>query len=460
MSTNIKSSLATRSPWHSITERFNFWPKLITFSLLIVLITSVALAYWLAQVVEKQMLMRDSIVTAELVNTIVLVEKATPYFSSMNTAYSPIMEEFFEHIAALPGVVEAHVYGEKKNLLWSSWGQRPTHWRLDNDALNTAFRGEIAPHIERVDKERLAARLRVPDGVEIVVENYLPIWSLDMSRVIGVVELYKLPGQLLTGAVWSGALGAALALSFSLGLIVLHAKRVIRKQQARSVEMERLAVVGEMTSAVAHGLRNPLASIRSCAELALDDDLPIDSREAISDIVDQSDRLESWIRSFLIRAQRESNEERAVVQIDPIITDCLSSFSVQMRSRNIECVFEPEGDSPLVVAPQSELYQVLHSVIANSIEAMESDGCLTITRIVQSNGKLCLMVSDTGPGFTDASSNRFAHPFVTTKTAGLGVGLALARGIVDRIGGTLELRNGKTRGAEICIRIPFLTQVA
>ena len=137
----------------------------------------------------------------------------------------------------------------------------------------------------------------------------MPIFDVHGRRIVGVVELYKVPADLFETLaegrrlIWLAAVVAAAFLYAALFWIVLRAQRIIEIQGDRLVESESLAVVGEMGSAVAHGLRNPLAAIRSSAELALESPLPDQARECAQDIVAQVDRLEGWVRQLLTPAE-------------------------------------------------------------------------------------------------------------------------------------------------------------
>lgn len=429
-------------------------------SLLIIAINSLVLAAALSSYLSERMLTRDSVVSMQFVNSIVRVQNAAEYFhgDTMN-AKAPEIEEIFRHVAGLPDVLHANVYGADRSVLWSSNPTLIGKRFPDNDELERAFRGELAPQVETYERGRKMEHAYFPEGITRFIEHYLPIWGVERD-VIGAVEVYKSPEQLLQSIrhaqnyVWIGSLIGAAVLYSGLILVTLYARRILRLQEARTVEAERLAVVGEMASAVAHGLRNPLAAIRSCAELVLDDDIPDESRRFVEDIIGQSDRLESWIRSFLIRTRVAGDDEKPLAAVDEVLRDCLNGFRPQMASRGIDADFEPEGAGPLVRVPASELAQIVNSVLANGIEAIERDGRILIERHANDDGTISVVIRDTGPGMPpDVLSSAF-EPFATTKPSGLGIGLALVRRILERVGGTMELRNRDDRGAEVTLRLP------
>lgn len=236
---------------------------------------------------------------------------------------------------------------------------------------------------------------------------------------------------------------------------MLIARRLISEQQRRVVESEKYAVIGELTAAVAHGLRNPLASIRSSAELALDDELPESAREPITDIVGQSERLESWIRSFLKDPGAVVGRPLESAALDRVIEDCLQGFAAQAQARSIRLSFAPSGLSPRVAVKPAELAQIITSLVANSMEAIGIGGDIEVRCACDSAEQVIVTIEDNGPGIATEMQGRLFSEYITGKKSGLGVGLTLVKRILDRCGGTIELVNRKIRGARVTLNLPM-----
>lgn len=436
------------------------WFMVISFGVIATI--STALGTLMSRHVTRQMLDRDLVVSMEFLNALVRDEGVSSYFyGDKQNPNAAAMEEFLYHVAHLPTVVGANVFGADRTVLWSSDPTRIGHVYSDNEELEAAMRGELNFKLEDIDDRHDKSEfIEFPEGIDLFVEAYIPIWSEDRTYAIGAIEIYKAPNHLIDAIhrgrmlVWAGAVLSGLVLYGGLLIVVIYATRILQRQEARLIETERLAVVGEMASAVAHGLRNPLAAIRSCAELALEDDLPATSREPISDIISQSDRLETWIRAFLIRAREQPDAASRLLPLDPIIRVCLSNFNAQMKARDITCSFSEDDNCPLIMMPAPELEQVLNSALANSIEAMGSGGSIEIRRTMRSDGRAHLTITDTGPGIPDEMKAGLFKPFVSGKPSGMGVGLALARRIMERFGGTLNLDNVPPDGVEVRLTIP------
>jgi two-component system, NtrC family, sensor histidine kinase HydH len=432
-------------------------------SFVLVFSTALVVSTTLSRYIVAQMMLRDATVSTEFLNSVVHVENATSYFlHNASPSTDQDIEELLTHVGRLPDVFRANVYSGDGTILWSSDAEMIGKSFPDNDELAGAMRGELDPELNIVERGVKDEHVGFPPGITEFIEYYIPIRSTDGAVVVGAVEVYKAPGALLTSMqrvrsyAWLGALAAAAALFGGLAVVVTYASRVLIRQEARTVETERLAVVGEMASAVAHGLRNPLASIRSCAELALDDDIPETSRETLTDITDQVDRLEGWIRSFLIRSRRDPGSLSDQAQIDQVIVQCVDGVQPQLTRRGISVAVTPGTGSPMVLGRPAELEQVLNTIISNGIEAMVDGGVLGVTWTNRADGMVEVRVTDTGPGIPDEMLHKAFEPFQTGKAAGLGVGLALGRRIAERMGGSLDLANGAFHGAVVTLRLPAM----
>ena len=426
--------------------------------------TTVLLSQYLANYMTTNMMMRDAVVSMEFLNSIVRVEEQDPRSFTMSRASEltddPETEEFFIHVSRLPDVFRANVYAASGEILWSSDRELIGQTFRQNDELEAALRGELHPEIVVVDRGEKEEHVGLPEDVEEFIEFYIPIWAEDGNAIIGAVEVYKAPESLLAtihGVVtlaWLGALLSGAVLFSALLSVVYYAARILKRQEQRLIETERLAVVGEMASAVAHGLRNPLAAIRSCAELVADDQIPSDSRETVLEITDQVDRLEAWIRSFLTRSRAEPGLAADTAHVDMIVNSCIQGFSAQLAKRGISVEILHSTGSPVASAPSSEVEQVLNTILSNAIEAMKTGGNLRIGWHSAPGGRIAIEVEDTGPGLTSEQIERLFVPFQTSKSSGLGVGLALGRRIAERLGGTLDLRNRSSCGVAVTLTLP------
>jgi signal transduction histidine kinase len=440
---------------------FNLTRWFLVLSFVSIVVMSTVSAALLSAFLSNNMLRRDAVVAQEFVSSIVRAENAEALFRDRQSAPEPErFENLFKQIAAIPDVLRANVFASDRTIIWSSDAEFIGVEFRTNPELDEAFLGELGIEQGVVGEVRKAEQAFLEGEGVAFIENYLPVHDEQGHAVIGVVELYKSPQALFaaiqTGQrlVWLSAAVAGIVLYFVLFWIIRRASRVIREQQSRLVASETLAVVGEISSAVAHGLRNPLASIRSSAELALEEQPSGYLRESLTDIVSQSDRLEGWIREFLSCA-RPMPAELDQVALDEVIAECVEVFDGQLERQHIRAGVQVESNLPMIQGDVASLRQVLNSLIANAIEAMPGGGKLDISACRDSAARqVRICVSDSGHGVPAEQVNKLFQPFSTSKGTGLGVGLYLARRIIDRHRGTLELATPAGGGTSATIRIP------
>ena len=444
-----------------LTPHFNLprWFALV--ALIAIASISTLAAVWLSAFITERMVLQEARLTSEYVQSLVRVEKSLQtFFADPARGIDDDTESAFQHIAALPDVLRANVYGRQGKIVWSSDRQLIGRAFGSNRELELALAGEVvAKKANEAEHEGLAKpehqELRHPQSM--FVEIYVPLRDERSDTVLSVLELYKNPKELASALgqmrwwIALGAAGSGALLFAALFGLVRRADQTIRTQQRQLVESETLAAIGEMSAAVAHGIRNPLASIRSSAELVQED--PAHAREAAGDIVAQSDRLEAWVNQ-LLSYTRPLDEESAAVTLPLLVAQCLDDFERDMERRRIRSRAELAGNLPAVHGDALLLGQVLRSVLANAIEAMDHDGEIVVRG--ESRGArdgVMLSIEDSGPGMTPAQLARVFKPFFTTKTRGLGIGLALARRVIERFGGRIEIESRAGAGTVVRLHL-------
>jgi two-component system, NtrC family, sensor histidine kinase HydH len=415
---------------------------------------SVVSGWLLSAFLTERMLAQEARLTEEVIDSVVDVEQAAGYFVG-GVAHDGEYKDFVAHIAALPDVLRANLYSSERRVIWSSDAALVGRHFSDNDELEHALAGKVVAHGgERAKQEHEA--LDAPH--RYFFEIYTPVRATGSGDVVGVVELYKTPQALFEAiaagkrAIWIGAALAGLFLYVTLFWLVRRADETIRGQRERLVQSETFAAVGEMSSAVAHGIRNPLAAIRSSAELALDS-RPADWRDEARDIVEQVDRLESWVRRLLSYSQ-PLGDKAEPIQVGSLVQASLAGFERELERRHIRTTMEIDAPLPAVKADALMLEHVFNSLIANAMEAVERDGAIGVA--VQRDGERGLRVSvrDSGPGMTSKEIQGAFKPFHTSKPKGIGIGLPLAQRIVQRFGGSIALASTPGAGTTVDVLLP------
>lgn len=434
-----------------------------TIGLLAILGLVVICAFLQTRLFANRMLLQEGRVTMQFVQSIVDVEDGSSYFEGVSADQSRYMEDLLAHIAAFPDVLRANLYSRDKRILWSSdkalIGRSFAH--ATNDELDEALSGSLEVHTEDAEEAEATKpeheNLRADDAY--FIELYVPVRDLDRKNVVGAVEIYRAPRMLRntvaagTRIIWAGAIGAGMVLFLVLLPLVRRAENLIRIQHERLVESETRAAVGDLGAAVAHGIRNPLAVIRTSAELVRDGTRDSTAREAAAEIMTQVDRLEHWVRELLTYVHVPAGREDAV-PLEPLIRENLVYFATEMQRRGIHANVDFAANLPPVRGDAVLLAQVINSVVANAVEAMPDGGEVTLQCQSVSPAKILLQISDTGQGMTDVQLTRAFRPFQTSKSHGLGVGLPLAKRIVERMGGTISLSSKPGSGTSVSFTLP------
>lgn len=422
-----------------------------------------AIAAWVfSGFLTERMIRQEAEVTAGFVRSIIATENAHAYFDETTGATAQQLQGLLEHMVRIPGVLRANVYSAERRMVWSSdrslIGQRFER----NDELEEALRANLVIHSGIIDPAHLSKveHQHLSSSGNRFVESYIPIFDSLGRQVRGVVELYKVPTELFEAIkagvllIWLASGIAGFFLYLTLFWIIRRAHGIIEAQGDQLIESESLAIVGEMGSAVAHGLRNPLASIRSSAELSLESDLPPEGRECAQDIVAQVDRLENWIRQLLTYAKPDRTN-LAEVDLNAVLQGSLSNFSRELERRGIKTTCQFADNLPAVRGEEAMLTQLLGSLIANAMEAMKSNGEISVVSRRSPQGLVLAEVSDNGPGIAPDDMGRLFKPFFTSKAQGLGLGLPLVRRVVERLGGTVEVESAPSKGTTVRLHLPI-----
>lgn len=368
--------------------------------------------------------------------------------------------QFYDHLRFLPDALQADVFARDRKTIWSTNRVLIGQINPDKDGLEKAFASRVGTGMSRVGRTHAAEEQWFLRQAEILyVENYVPLYDA-RGDVAAVARIYKEPGSLLrsldrgNALVWACTAFGAVFLYLALFWIIRRADSMLNAQQQRLVESEALCVIGEMSAAVAHGIRNPLASMRSSAELALDGDLE-STRKNASDIIVQIDRLSLWVRELLIFSRPLAGKNRQI-DLVALVEECLPHFSAQLEKFRVSCEFvRPPAALPRVVGERALATQALANVIANAIEAMPDGGTLRLEFQLETlPQRAVLVVSDTGSGMSPAELERVFKPYYTTKRKGLGLGMAMVRRIMERFGGAIKLSSRKGEGTRVSLSFP------
>jgi signal transduction histidine kinase len=225
------------------------------------------------------------------------------------------------------------------------------------------------------------------------------------------------------------------------------------KHQAMLARADRLAALGEMSARMAHRLRNPLSGVLVTLTNLRDETVSVDHRERLRK------SIEALLRSFqelteLVEEARQEPEPSSELSLNKIVTELFMLMKHQLEEESLH--LQNRVSSNLVCKlPESGMRHALMILLMNASEAQQSsaEGYIRVTA-EESADRLCIVVKDGGPGFSEAQLHSVSDECNTWTQRGSDLGLAIVRRFVELLGGHVILRNPSDGGAEAILNIP------
>lgn len=316
----------------------------------------------------------------------------------------------------------------------------------------------------RVDPDRLAAAFdghaSVGDGYSVdnarVEAAYFPIAGRGRVRVLALeagAGFHAPAARLRATYLVAVAVSALVAVLFAFGLGL--ALRALERARVAHGRAERLAAVGQMAAMVAHEVRNPLGILRGQVELArekLAPDAPARERERFTEMIAEIDRLNQLTEEFLglardVPLQSEPFDLAALARA--VADDARIAAGDRAR---IEAAVPAH---PVTISgDEDKLRQALRNLVLNAIQVGGADTAVRV-EVAADGPRARVTVADDGPGVPRELAATLFEPFATARPGGSGLGLAVARRVAERHGGSLALESTPgERGARFSIYLP------
>lgn len=239
----------------------------------------------------------------------------------------------------------------------------------------------------------------------------------------------------------------------------------LQELQSELVHVSRLTAMGEMASALAHELNQPLSAIanymkgsRRILEQSTDERATI-LRDAMDKAAEQAARAGQVIRRLRDFVSRGESERR-VEDVKKLVEEASALALVGAKDTGVRSRFEFDPRAKFVLADKVQIQQVLLNLMRNAIDAMEDSARrdLVVTTALAPNDMIEISVADTGAGISPEVGAQLFQPFITTKPHGMGVGLSISRTIVEAHGGTIAPRHNPGGGTVFCFTLPAVTE--
>jgi len=347
---------------------------------------------------------------------------------------------------------------------------------------------DVGISMERLDRDTEGFRRRALGGAAVaaVLLGLLVGWVARRQLIRPVAALVHATRRVASRefeteipVTWSGELGA-LATSFNdMTRSLRHARNdlhalmsdlerqvqdrtaALRTAQDQLVRSEKLSSLGRLSASIAHEINNPLAGILTFAKLmvrTLDQGAPDEATRKtlvknLHLVQRETERCTAIVRNLLDFA-RERPLSVKDVDLNAVVEEALQLLAnpIQLHDLRLDKRLVP---LPPVKADFGQLRQACVNVVMNACEALPRGGHLAVeTRLAEGGRWVELWFRDDGPGIPQEQLQKIFDPFFTTKEKGTGLGLSVVYGIVERHGGTIDIRSAPGKGTEVTIRIP------
>lgn len=345
-----------------------------------------------------------------------------------------------------------------------------SHIKIDQNGLSRCVHGELVYEEDVSHLESPFPRRLLRGGLHAVVAAPL----LFESQVFGIL----IAGRRQAHSFTSGECEFLRQLSEHVALAakqaevhsaLQHAYDDLRQTQQAVIQQERLRVLGQMASGIAHDINNAISPVSVYTELLLESGLDLHKRvrdylettqRAIGDVAHTVARLREFYRQHDSQQELQPVDLNTLVQQVMDLTHARWSDMPLQRGIVIQLKTELEPTSPTIAGIESEIREALINLVFNAVDAMPEGGTLTIrTKAVPPGDKaerVHVEVSDTGIGMDEETRRRCLEPFFTTKgERGTGLGLAMVYGVIRRHQADIELDSVVGQGTTVRIRFPI-----
>jgi signal transduction histidine kinase len=296
-------------------------------------------------------------------------------------------------------------------------------------------------------------------------------WGISESRLPLGSKIYFRDPTLWEQYQWQIVLIASVILvqaALIVGLLYEHRRRQIAEAHSLQrvnelARMNRFATAGELSASIAHEVRQPLSAISVSGEAGLrwlKREVPDfdEVRKALEAVIAESHHADHVLKSVRAMFKQEATA-RTKVNLNDLIQQIIAVAKGPIESNNI--VVETnltDGVPPIVMADAVQLQQVILNLVMNAVEAMSHSGEMRVLRLRTEPGPARTVVArvvDSGPHVDPEVVNKMFQPFFTTKSSGMGMGLAICKTIVEAHGGQLTASASNPHGMEFKITLPL-----
>jgi len=232
----------------------------------------------------------------------------------------------------------------------------------------------------------------------------------------------------------------------------------LQAAQAKLVEKERLAAIGEFSAGIIHEIRNPLTTIKMGLHSFKKLDLTLLAKERLSLALSESERLERLLSEILLYAKPQTLKLEEI-DLNNWIFQILRSLQEMPEATGKFIVFHPANNSPTIQVDKDKLQQILINIVRNALEAISVENTVKLfVSELRVKNQISIHVHNHGEPIPPEVLPQLTQPFFSTKTSGTGLGLAICKRIAELHDGGLEIKSNLTEGTIVTVKLPLCSQ--
>jgi two-component system NtrC family sensor kinase len=324
---------------------------------------------------------------------------------------------------------------------------------------------------EYAPKTMVLERLNENGGSLIIGYRYIADTPFILMVIKQKKELMKSWENSRKKLIWFLVISVAFILFVILGGVTYLVDRIFQSDRKLIITLHqveyanKMASIGRLAAGVAHEINNPLAIINEKAGLMKDLFLykkEYKNNEMLTGLLDSiisSVTRCGRITKRLLGFARHMDVSIQIVNLGEVVREVLGFLNKEAEYRCIEILIEVAEDIPPIQTDAGKLQQIILNIINNAFAAMENNGCLHVVGKMKGTDRVSLAISDDGCGISEKDLKRVFEPFFSTKTGkgGTGLGLSITYGLVEQIGGMIEVSSELNKGTTFSITLPLVT---
>ncbi|HVX12765.1 MAG TPA: ATP-binding protein [Pirellulales bacterium] len=240
-------------------------------------------------------------------------------------------------------------------------------------------------------------------------------------------------------------------------LAIGHDMTELHEAQRKALQAERLAAIGQMMTGLTHESRNALQRSKACLEMLA---MEVEDRPAALDLVRRIEKAQDHLQHLYEEVRTYAapiNLKTSVCDLGELWREIWADLMQVVPQKRVQLCEESRCTNLMCNIDRFAIGQVFHNILENAVSVLPDSGSIDIIcSDAEFDGRPALRIAfcDNGPGLTAEQRRRIFEPFYTTKTKGTGLGMAIAKRIVQSHGGLIEADSQPGRGAEIVVLLP------